>query len=34
LKGARIEQEKLTEGLAEPRQSGRARKAPIRFENA
>jgi transposase InsO family protein len=34
LRDARIEQEKLTEGLAEPRQSGRARKAPIRFENA
>ena len=33
LRDARIEQEKLTEGLAEPRQSGRARKAPIRFEN-
>jgi hypothetical protein len=34
LREARVEQEKLAEDPAELRQSGRTRKAPVRFENA
>jgi hypothetical protein len=33
LKEARIEKERLAEEPAEPRQSGRIRRAPVRFEN-
>ena len=34
LKEAQIEREQLAEGSAEPRQSRRTRRAPVRFENA
>jgi hypothetical protein len=34
LREARVEQEKLAEEPAEPRQLGHTRKAPVRFENA
>ena len=34
LKQARVEQEQLAEAPAEPRQSGRTRRAPVRFEDA